>query len=123
MGLLQMSLHGAVMILVVAVIRTVAVNRLPKRTFIMLWSVVLIRLLIPFEVPSDFSVYSLVGRDVTDFMESARQSEETATDSDVILGENFGENPISRRYYLEGKTAGNALCKDFRVSLSTCEGS
>ncbi len=91
MGLLQMSLHGAVMILVVAVIRTVAVNRLPKRTFIMLWSVVLIRLLIPFEVPSDFSVYSLVGRDVTDFMESARQSEETATDSDVILGENFGE--------------------------------
>lgn len=124
MGLLQMSLHGAVMILVVAVIRTVAVNRLPKRTFIMLWSVVLIRLLIPFEVPSDFSVYSLVGRDVTDFMESARQSEETATDSGVILGENFGEKNAASEVESLGSPLyeeEEALLTDMSVEMSAGE--
>ena len=64
MGLLQMSLYGAIMILAVVLIRTVAVNRLPKRTFIVLWCVVLARLLIPFEITSDYSVYSLLGVDV-----------------------------------------------------------
>ncbi|MDE6739834.1 MAG: M56 family metallopeptidase, partial [Lachnospiraceae bacterium] len=64
MGLLQMSLYGAIMILAVVLIRTVAVNRLPKRTFIVLWCVVLTRLLIPFEITSDYSVYSLLGVDV-----------------------------------------------------------
>lgn len=69
MGLLQMSLYGTVMILVVMLIRTVAVNRLPKRTFIVLWSAVLVRLLIPFEIPSEFSVYSLLGSGATDIVE------------------------------------------------------
>ena len=124
MGLLQMSLHGAVMISVVALIRTVAVNRLPKRTFIMLWSVVLIRLLIPFEVPSDFSVYSLVGRDVTDFMESARQSEETVTDSNVILGENFGEKNAASEVESLGSPLyeeEEALLTDMSVEMSAGE--
>ncbi|MBD5486374.1 MAG: M56 family metallopeptidase [Lachnospiraceae bacterium] len=64
MGLLQMSLYGTIMILAVVLIRTVAVNRLPKRTFVVLWCVVLTRLLIPFEITSDYSVYSLLGVDV-----------------------------------------------------------
>ncbi|MDE7258597.1 MAG: M56 family metallopeptidase, partial [Lachnospiraceae bacterium] len=64
MGLLQMSFYGAILILAVVLIRTVAVNRLPKRTFIVLWCVVLTRLLIPFEITSDYSVYSLLGVDV-----------------------------------------------------------
>lgn len=64
MGLLQMSLYGAIMILAVVLIRTIAVNRLPKRTFIILWCVVLTRLLIPFEITSDYSVYTLLGVDV-----------------------------------------------------------
>ena len=59
-SLLQMSFYGAVLTIVVMVIRVLAVNRLPKRTFIVLWGIVLIRLLIPFEIPSEFSVYSLI---------------------------------------------------------------
>lgn len=62
MNLLQMSFCGAVMILAVALIRAVAINRLPKRTFLVLWGIIMIRLLVPLEVPSEFSVYSLAGR-------------------------------------------------------------
>ncbi len=61
MDLLQMSVHGAVMILVVVVLRAWLKNRLPKKTFLALWAVVLLRLLLPFSLPSPFSVYSLVG--------------------------------------------------------------
>lgn len=66
MGLLQMSFYGAVMILAVMLIHTVGINRLPKRTFIILWGIVLLRLLIPFEITSDFSVYSLIEYGSTD---------------------------------------------------------
>ncbi len=61
MSLMQMSLYGAVLTLAVIAIRAVAINRLPKRTFIVLWCVVLVRLLIPFEIPCEFSVYSVLG--------------------------------------------------------------
>lgn len=37
MSLLQMSISGAVLILFILFIRAVAVNRLPKRTFLILW--------------------------------------------------------------------------------------
>ena len=62
MSLLQMSIYGAVLILAVVVIRAVAINRLPKKIFLVLWGLVLLRLLIPFSIPSVFSVYSLIGQ-------------------------------------------------------------
>ena len=61
MSLMQMSVSGAVMVVAVAAIRALALNRLPKRTFPALWGVVLARLLLPFSLPSPFSVYSLLG--------------------------------------------------------------
>lgn len=61
MSLLQMSIAGAVMILAIVVIRALAVNRLPKKTFLALWGVVLLRLFIPFSLPSVVSIYSLMG--------------------------------------------------------------
>ena len=65
MNLLQMSLSGAVMILVIVVIRALAINKLPKKTFLVLWGVVVVRLLIPYSLSSTFSVYSLLGRFAT----------------------------------------------------------
>ena len=62
MNLLQMSLSGAVMILVIVVIRALAVNKLPKKTFLVLWGVVEVRLLIPYSLHSAFSIYSLLGQ-------------------------------------------------------------
>ncbi|MDE7205990.1 MAG: M56 family metallopeptidase, partial [Lachnospiraceae bacterium] len=60
MSLLQMSFSGAVLIVVIAVIRAVTIHKLPKKTFLILWGIVLFRLLIPYTVPSAFSVYTLV---------------------------------------------------------------
>lgn len=62
MSLLQMSVSAAVMIAAVLVIRALAINRLPKKTFLALWGIVLARLLLPFSWPSPFSVYSLANR-------------------------------------------------------------
>ena len=60
MSLLQMSFSGAVLILAITVVRAVAINKLSKKTFLFLWGIVLVRLLIPFSIPSTVSVYSLV---------------------------------------------------------------
>lgn len=62
MSLLQMSFSGAVMILAIIVIRALAINKLPKKVFVLLWEVVLLRLLIPFSIPSMLSAYSIVRR-------------------------------------------------------------
>ena len=57
-----MSLSGAVMIVAIAAVRALAIHRLPKRAFLALWAIALVRLLIPYSLPSAFSVYSLLER-------------------------------------------------------------
>ncbi|MDE6912237.1 MAG: SH3 domain-containing protein [Lachnospiraceae bacterium] len=59
MSLLQMSFFGAVLIIVITVIRAATIHKLPKKTFLLLWGIVLFRLLVPYTVPSAFSVYTL----------------------------------------------------------------
>lgn len=61
MGLVQMSMCGGVMVLVVAILRAALFKWMPKRVFPLLWMVVLLRLLLPFDVSSPFSAYSLPG--------------------------------------------------------------
>lgn len=60
MGFLQRSFSGAVFIAAVVIIRAAAINKLPKKTFLALWELVLLKLLIPFSVPSMLSVYTLM---------------------------------------------------------------
>lgn len=62
MTLLQMSFSGAILILVIIILRTAAINRLPKKIFMALWGIAVLRLLLPFSIPSILSIYSLVGR-------------------------------------------------------------
>ncbi len=62
MRLLQMSLAGGMLILAVTAVRAVFINKLPKRTFLVLWGVALLRLLVPVSVPSALSVYTLLGQ-------------------------------------------------------------
>lgn len=68
MSLLQMSICAAVMIFMITVIRAVAVNRLPKNTFTVLWWIVLARLLIPFSLPSPLSIYSFANHSFANHM-------------------------------------------------------
>ena len=51
------------MISAIAVIRALAIYRVPKKTFLALWGVALVRLLIPFSLPSGLSIYSLLKRE------------------------------------------------------------
>lgn len=60
MSLLQMSFLGTVIILLIVVLRAVLINRLPKKTFLILWWIALIRLIVPFSIKSVTSIYSLL---------------------------------------------------------------
>lgn len=60
MSLLQMSFLGTVIILLIVVLRAVLINRLPKKTFLILWWIALIRLLVPFSIKSVTSIYALL---------------------------------------------------------------
>lgn len=60
MSLLERSLAGALLILVIAALRALTRSRLPRRTFVALWWVAAARLLLPFVLPSRFSVYTLL---------------------------------------------------------------
>lgn len=58
MTVLEMSVGGTLLIAAILVLRRIALYRLPKWSFLLLWVVALFRLLIPFSVPSQFSIYT-----------------------------------------------------------------
>lgn len=58
----MMSVYAIPLIISVALIRALSINRLPKITLLVLWGVVLCRLLLPITLSSPWSVYSLAGR-------------------------------------------------------------
>ena len=60
MTLIKMSLSGALFILAIAAFRALALRRLPKGTFVALWWLAAARLLLPLELSSRFSVYTLL---------------------------------------------------------------
>ena len=62
MSLFQMSVAGGVLILFIVVIRALAIHRLPKTTFLVLWMIAALRLLLPFSIPLTFNIH--IGLDV-----------------------------------------------------------
>ena len=60
MTILKMNFLASILIFVITFIRITMLQWLPKKTFPVLWSVVLYRLLVPFFVSSKFSVYTLI---------------------------------------------------------------
>lgn len=58
----HMSGAGAMLILVAVVVRTLALNRLPKSTFPLLWGLALFRLLVPVAISCPWSIYGFLGR-------------------------------------------------------------
>jgi len=50
-SIVQMSISAGLLIVAVTVIRSVALNRLPKTMFLVLWGVILARLLVPVSIP------------------------------------------------------------------------
>ncbi len=62
MDLLSMSFSASIIIVVIIVLRTLLINKLPKRILLILWSIALLRLLVPFSFPSSTSVYFLISQ-------------------------------------------------------------
>ena len=58
MSLLELTLSGAVLILVIAALRGLFGKRLPRRMFCVLWAVALARLLLPVSLPAPSSIYN-----------------------------------------------------------------
>ena len=59
--MLEMTLSGALLIMVIALIRVLGMHKLPKRAFMVLWCIALFQLTIPFSIPSQASIFNLFG--------------------------------------------------------------
>lgn len=59
MNLWNMSISGGILIAVIAILRSLFRYRLPGRVFQVLWLAAFLRLMIPFSIPCQFSIYSL----------------------------------------------------------------
>lgn len=64
LSLMEMSIIGAILITVIIVLRALAVNRMPKKAFLVLWAVALVRLILPFRIASPVSIYRAAGDDI-----------------------------------------------------------
>ena len=62
MSLFQMSVAGGTLILCIVVVRALAIHRLPKTTFLVLWMIAALRLLLPLSIPLPFNIH--IGLDV-----------------------------------------------------------
>lgn len=101
MSLLQMSMSGGILILAVAFLRLFTLRVLPKRTFLILWAVVLIRLLIPFTplfrvsfpAPNFPNVQEKRVEDTVNAVSPAVRHADPAPPSQARTGGNAAENP------------------------------
>lgn len=64
LSLLEMSVTGGILAVVAVLIRSVAMNRLPKKVFLVFWAAVLCCLFCPYRFSSPVSVYTVVPGDV-----------------------------------------------------------
>lgn len=94
MDILQLSFSASVMIVAVVMIRALTLHRLPKRTFLALWGVVICRLLIPFSIPYRFSFYT--GLELVKQLLSA-QTVTSVVSAPVVItgGTNIAELPAA----------------------------
>lgn len=114
MRLLQMSVTGAVLIGVILLIRRLLIYRLPKKTFFVLWSIALARLLIPFSIPSRFSIY-------TWFVQYKRPAEvfvsyapvQSLTQEDVLASDTLSSGTGGQDPWLLVWLIGMMLCAAF----------
>lgn len=65
MTILEMSISGAAMIIVFTLIRAVFLHKLPKKSFVLMWEIVIIRLLLPVKIPSITSAFTLTEKLLT----------------------------------------------------------
>lgn len=115
MNLLQMSFAGGILVVVIVVLRAISIHRLPKKTFLILWGLVLCRLLIPYSVSSGVSVYRLVQRSpaVMERLQGLGMAEFLPVE---------GENAADRFGQMGKITAGGQIAATAQVGQTTAVG-
>lgn len=94
--LLKMSISGGILILLIIILRFLAINKLPKRVFVLLWNIALLRLLIPFDLPLHYGIASPAIKIMDNGIELYSDS------NNLIIQGNTGE--------LIAETANTTLC-------------
>lgn len=113
MNILQMSLSGAVLILAVVVLRTLALKRLPKDTFLILWGIVLLRLTVPYSVPSELSVYSWIEKNMNGRFNDISVIKQPVDNHGIdSMGINIGMNNMNDNSTQESPAPNHALAKN-----------
>ena len=59
-----MSLSGSILIMAIIVIRSIAINKLPKRAFFAFWYIAIARLLLPVSIPIPLGFFKLPGKSI-----------------------------------------------------------
>lgn len=113
MRLLEMSVSGAIFILAVIVVRAVAVNCLPKKTFLVLWGIVLVQLLLPIRIPSVISIYSWMPQYVED--SAVQQPVRVQSQVDGIEGTDRSMDANQRDYGDKNRLASNVKSVDLKI--------
>lgn len=54
--LLKMSISSSILIILTIILRFYAINKLPKKVFVLLWNIAILRLLIPFDLPIHYGI-------------------------------------------------------------------
>lgn len=116
----QMSFAGTLIIIVGVIIRTLGINRLPKKTFLIFWTIAAVRLLAPISIPFKFGVYSL----------SEKLAEKNTPIAPEIISQasnvrNTGEFPLFFAVWAAGVLISGAFfiimylkcCREFKMSL------
>lgn len=92
MSLLQVSISASVFILAVIFLRCLLIHKLPKITFMFLWGVALIQLLVPISVQSPFSIFTALEH--LSRGSATPQSTSTPASSTFIHGTTVGTTAI-----------------------------
>lgn len=58
MDIIQMSVSASLLITVTVIIRAITLHKLPRRTFLALWGIAALRLVVPFYIPFRFNFYT-----------------------------------------------------------------
>ena len=117
-----MSLAASVMILVILLIRTLAIHRLPKRFFLLLWVVVLLRLLVPFSLPSPTSIYSLLPTEPLPAPDIKQELSVPSVPPAASPWEAFELNPVSYTHLRQIKSLFSSSLLRFILNLPLKEG-
>lgn len=68
MDILQMTVSAGILILLIVLVRLIAIDRLPKSMFLILWGIALLRLIIPFSIPFNFGINNILKKYITQIL-------------------------------------------------------